>query len=48
MGAALGSLVLSVGSVRELGWVGALCVALACLLDFAPAKAPRMAQSPAE
>lgn len=48
LGAALGSLVLSVGSVRDLGWVGALCVALACLLEFAPAKAPRVADAPAE
>ncbi|WP_372395666.1 hypothetical protein ABMY26_10645 [Azospirillum sp. HJ39] len=38
MGAALGSLVLSVGSVRELGWVGGFCVALACLLEFTPSR----------
>lgn len=48
VGAALGSLVLSVGSVRDLGWAGALCVALACLLEFRTVKAPRMADAPAE
>ncbi|MDR6775276.1 hypothetical protein [Azospirillum sp. BE72] len=48
LGVALGWLVLSVGSVRELGWVGAFCVVLACLPEFAPAKAPRMVEAPAE
>ncbi|MBY6262575.1 MFS transporter [Azospirillum sp. 412522] len=47
-GAALGSLVLSVAGVRELGWVGAFCVATACLLEFAPARAARLANAPAE
>ncbi|MBP2302625.1 MFS transporter [Azospirillum picis] len=48
VGAALGSLVLSVASVRELGWAGGLCAALACLLEFAPARAPRLARAAAE
>jgi len=35
IGAALGSLVLSYGSSRDLGLVGGICVAAACLLEFA-------------
>ncbi|WP_207461572.1 MFS transporter [Azospirillum sp. SYSU D00513] len=34
VGAAAGSLVLGFGGVRDLGWVGGLWVALACLLEF--------------
>ncbi|BAI75594.1 putative major facilitator superfamily MFS-1 (plasmid) [Azospirillum sp. B510] len=48
VGAALGSLVLSLASVRELGWIGALCVTLACVLEFAPARERRLASAPAE
>ncbi|MBP2292037.1 MFS transporter [Azospirillum rugosum] len=46
VGAALGALVLSVGGVRDLGWVGALCVAAACALEYMPARKERPAAAP--
>lgn len=40
LGAALGSVVLTFGAVQHLGWVGAACVATACLLEFTRGRAP--------
>ncbi|MBK5959241.1 MFS transporter [Rhodoplanes elegans] len=47
LGAALGSAVIAWGSIREVGWVGAVCVALAVILELSAARDRCPALAPA-